>query len=58
MARLEDAGVDTAAHVFDEGAEHAAIEIGNGKVGVDDEASGRHGFLLSRLVVFMKIAGR
>ena len=43
MARLEDAGVDAPTHMLDERAKQAAVDIGNGEVGVDDEARGGHG---------------
>ena len=37
MAGLIDAAVDAAAHMLDEGAEHAAVELGDDEVAVDDD---------------------
>ena len=38
MARLKDARIDAASHVFHEGAKKAAVELGNVKIGVDDDS--------------------
>src|SRR5690606_34110238 len=43
MARLIDAAIDAAAHMLDEGAEHAPVEIGDDEVAVDDEFGVQHG---------------
>ncbi len=42
VAGLEDAGVDAAAQVLDEGAEQAPIELRDHEVAVDDELRGDH----------------
>ena len=43
MPGLEYAGVDAAAHMFDEGAEQAPVDVGEREGGVDDETGGDHG---------------
>ena len=37
MAGFVDAAIDAAAHVFDEGAEDAAVQVGDDEVAIDDK---------------------
>ncbi len=43
MPRFVDSAVHAAAHMFDEGAEHASVEGGDGKVPIDHDLTGQHG---------------
>src|ERR1700722_12983881 len=44
VAGFEYAGIDAAAHMLDEGAEQASVNVRNGEVAVDDEFCLRHDF--------------
>src|SRR6476646_6565471 len=58
MARFEDAAIDTAAKVFDEGAEHARIGPSDGEVTVQQDVSGVHvGFSVEGRARFHSGAG-
>ena len=43
MARLKDARIDAASHMFHERAEKATVELGNAKIGIDDYLRFIHG---------------
>lgn len=48
VAGFEDAGVDAAAEVLDEGTEETGVDLADGEGGVEGEAGGAHGVLSGR----------